>query len=528
MSEHPLTRRQFLAATAATLGGLHLLDPLSAARAGLPTTDPAAPLGLDWTGKLPWDRVVDVSSVPGPDWDSRFAKAQEALAAGGGGVVYFPAGEYRFRDHIELEDGIVIRGAGPRGRTRAHDEGFSPPTRFEFPKYEPRFSGEGTPIDTAFKGIYLKNPERGGRCGVVHVAINRGHIHFSEGDDHRCEGERLVLGCVLRNAAVADPGIPDRSIGQHPWQRYTRWHYGAVEVQGAGNILIANNRLPPATDSFTMKGYVIRARRQRGRDGKATVEYDVVFDYDNRPGLCISHYCVGAPGGEEPSGTPDSHPWGFRKGIVIRDNYVYSTGRTAIAFSGDGTLCANNIIRFPKDVWRQTNTGRQETSGSSTNDNRAVEMRGWRWTVENNDYEVHRNWAADHAYYINDGEGLMHENHCNSRILESRLVGNRGNAYLSLYKTGGIDGLLVEDNDIRVDRGLAIFVEADHDKERRGPCRNVTIQGNTTAGGGILIAGSPASKNVVRANRHTGERGVIRNRAEARLEDNEGYEVVTS
>ena len=121
----------------------------------------------------------------------------------------------------------------------------------------------------------------------------------------------------------------------------------------------------------------------------------------------------------------------------------------------------------------------------------------------------------------------MPETHCNSHIRDSRLGGNRGNAYLSIYTTGGIDGLLIEDNDVTVDRGLAIFVEADHDAKRRGPCRRVTIANNRTAGGGILIAGKPASDNVVRGNRHTGDRGVIRNAAEARLEDNPGYVVTT-
>ena len=73
---------------------------------------------------------------------------------------------------------------------------------------------------------------------------------------------------------------------------------------------------------------------------------------------------------------------------MIRDNYIYSTGRTAIAFTGDEVVCAGNVVRFQKDVWRQTNTGLKETSGSSTNDNRAVQMHGYRWRVEDNDYEV--------------------------------------------------------------------------------------------------------------------------------------------
>ena len=166
-------------------------------------------------------------------------------------------------------------------------------------------------------------------------------------------------------------------------------------------------------------------------------------------------------------------------------------------------------------------------------------MRGYRWRLEDNDYEVYRNWCSDHKYYINDGEGLMHENHCNSAIIDSVLRNNRGNTYLSLYKTGSIDGLLIEGNDIRVEkrddrdapginRAIAIFVESDHDirKNNRGPCCNVTIINNTTVGG-ILLGGQPSSGNIVQGNRNI--QGTARIYLQARLvkiEDNKGYETV--
>ena len=67
------------------------------------------------------------------------------------------------------------------------------------------------------------------------------------------------------------------------------------------------------------------------------------------------------------------------------------------------------LIRFEDNVWRPTTTGNSISKGSSNNDNRAVQMRGWRWTVEGNDYVVHRNWAADKSYRINDGGKLVNE-----------------------------------------------------------------------------------------------------------------------
>ncbi|MCK4293287.1 MAG: hypothetical protein KAY65_08825 [Planctomycetes bacterium] len=480
----------------------------------LPRDNPAAKYKLKWSDEIKWSNVASIAECQGETLEEHLRKVQAVLAAKGGGVVYFPAGVYKFKDSLYIKDGIVTRGADLVSVNDARDVRYRPPTQFEFPKYAPTFEGEGTPIDTAFKGIYLEDPEHASNCGVVNIAINRGHIDFQEGPDHKSGRNRLVHGCVLRNAAVADPKIPDKKGSQHPWQRFTQRHHAAIAIRASENILVANNRLPESgEDNFVMKGYILKDRT-----------FDVVFDYDNRPGLYINDYGLGGSGGKGPDGTPQTHPWGFRKGIVIRDNYVFCTGRCAISFTGDGTICANNVIRFKDNIWRPTTTGANLTKGSSTNDNRAIQMRGWRWTVEGNDYIVYRNWAADRKYKINDGEGLMHEDHVNSSVLDSKLINNKGNSYISIYKTGGINGLLVKGNDIRTRGGIsAIYVVANRNS---GPyeCKNVSIIGNTTSGSGIQIAGSPGENNIVRDNRHIGRDGRIINEANARCENNTGYE----
>jgi hypothetical protein len=509
-------RRDFLAASTTSL----LMIPQWVSANEVPVDNPTAHLKLDWTQNLHWENVLDITTIKGTGkyWDKRLVQAQERLK-NSGGVVYFPAGEYHFEDHIYLKSGIILRGANPMGSTKAHDEKYQPPARIEFPRYNPIFTGNGTPTDSAFKGIYLEAPAKAENCGVVNLSINRGHIHFKETEDHQCGGQRIVYGCVLRNAAVADPNIPSSNIMQHPWQRFTARHHAAVDVTGSANILIANNRLPKSgDDNFIMKDFRLKpARNSKDR-------YDVEFDYDNRPGLYIGHYCVGGPGGSGNDGTPDTHPWGFRKGIVIRDNYVFNTGRMCIGFGGEGTVCSNNITRIEKDVWRPTVTGAAATHGSSTNDNRAIEMRGWKWTVDGNDFVVHRNWCAEKDYAINDGEGLMHEDHCNSDIRESRLTNNKGNSYLSIYKCGVIDGLLVEGNDISVPSSIAdIYIVANRNSGNQ-PCRNVSILNNTTRSNGILIAGSPASNNVVKGNVHKGKsQGYLKNEAKAEVSGNKNY-----
>ncbi len=519
MNQHSLlSRREFVLASGAGAGALLLPQRLFAADA--PSDDPTAHLKLDWTDEVRWNNVLDVTKIEGNGkyWDKRLAKAQQQLANAGGGVAYFPAGEYYFENHIQLKTDIVLRGANPMGTTSARDDGYHPSTRFEFPKYVPLFKGDGTPIDTAFKGIYLEDPATAANCGVVNIDINRGHIHFYETEDHKCGGNRIVFGCMLRNAAVADPRIPSTKVKQHAWQRFTSRHHAAIDVKSAENILVANNRLPESGDNnFTMQGFLLKPSR-----GSAD-RFDVVFDYDNRPGLYVSHYCVGGPGGSGEDGTPESHPWGFRKGIVIRDNYIFNTGRMCIGFGGDAAVCANNITRIKKDVWRPTVTGESATHGSSTNDNRAIEMRGWHWTVDANDCIIHKNWCADRSYYINDGEGLMHEDHCNSDIRDSRLTNNKVNSYLSIYKCGNIDGLLIDGNDVSTPGNIPdIYVNANRNSGPQ-PCRNVTISNNTTRSNGILIQGSPASNNIICDNRHVGGKGVINNKANAKLSGNKGY-----
>jgi hypothetical protein len=506
--------------------------------ASAPSDDPTAALKQPWTAALKWSQVVDLSTQPGAGADEKLAAAQKELSAKGGGVIYLPPGEYRFKDSIRLLDGIILRGAAPTGEGDARKDSYQLTSRIEFPKYQFKAEGEGTPTDTAFKAIELADPAKASNCGVIHLAVNRGHILLGQTAEGACGKNRIVHGCILRNTAFADPGIPDKTIGQKPWQRHT-WRFGAaIEVKTAENLLVSNNRLPRSgDDDFKMDGYVVQAN-ERGK-GKVSVEIDgVPFDYDNRPGIYANHESLGGPGGQGPDGTPETHPLGFRKGVVVRNNYVYSTGRCAIGFTGDGTVCSDNVIRFARDVWRPSATGRDRTGGASTNDNRAMEIRGWRWTVANNDYQVYRNYSFDRAYYINDGEGLMHEDHANSTIRDSVMTGNKGNAYLSLYKTAGINGLLVENNEILLADNAgslpAIFVCSNRTNDAF-PTRNVRILNNTVGGTGIIIDGSKeSSNNLIQGNRTKGPANgraggyVIFNQANAKVENNTGFDRVES
>jgi hypothetical protein len=117
-------------------------------------------------------------------------------------------------------------------------------------------------------------------------------------------------------------------------------------------------------------------------------------------------------------------------------------------------------------------------------------------------------------------------------VKDSVLTNNRGNTYLSIYKTAGVDGLLVEGNEIKLGDGKqtiagghAIYVDANRNKEKF-VCRKVSIIKNKMAGGGILIRGEMGEDNIVKGNRNVGEGKVKMTIAAAGVkeEDNEGFE----
>lgn len=238
-----IDRRTFIQGSGFALGAC-LLSPRSTHAAEVPINNPTEKLNLPWTGELRWEQAIDIRSIAGDGkyWDKRLAEAQRILGEKGGGTVFFPAGEYAFEEFIKLRDGVVLRGATPAKRD-AHETGFAPTAKIVFPKYIPLFKGDGTPIDTAFKGIVLDEPGKASNCGVAFLSIDRGHIHLSEEDGHRCGRNRLVYGCVLTNAAVADPNIKrSKKVDQPGWHRVISRHHAAIDVKSA--LQLRHPRLP--------------------------------------------------------------------------------------------------------------------------------------------------------------------------------------------------------------------------------------------------------------------------------------------
>ncbi|MGC9455653.1 MAG: hypothetical protein ACP5HU_12445 [Phycisphaerae bacterium] len=519
----------------------------------LPADNPVRTLYGDdapgWTDEPAWQRVVSIDDYPGESPDEKFRAARDDLVERGGGVIYFPAGTYEFSEDVVLDDGIIIRGRAPVDVTDARDDGYELGTKFVFPRYKPTFEGDGTPLDTAFRKITLAETQTADNVGVVNIHINRGHIYFPDGPDHQTGSNRLVMGNIMRNTAIADPSIPREDIGQHGWQRWTQRHRAAIHVYSGENLFVANNRLPESgEENFEQPGYVLAQNKTDVHDlafdparhdyEKVVMDSGIVFDYDNRPGIYANDFGIGAPGDGLPNGTPESHPHGFRKGTIIRNNHIFATGRCPIAFCGDGTIVEGNVIRIPAGVWRPTCRGFETTGPGSTNDNRGIQCRGYRWVVRNNDIEVHSNRTYDRQHYICDGEGIMHENHVNSKVLDSKVVDNELNAYICIWRVE-VDGLEIRGNEVNkapsavIDLEPAIAVKGRKRFEGQPYCpvRNLTIADNTVRNAAITVLGEDRGNIVIENNISLDERPaalVVENVSPDRMENNRKFTVFES
>lgn len=96
-----------------------------------------------WTDRVKWANAIDMKAYDkGKNDFEKFEAARDELAAKGGGVLYYPAGIYDFKDApsdgpsgrgLMLRSGVVIRGEKPEGKPLAVKDGkLDLKTRFVF------------------------------------------------------------------------------------------------------------------------------------------------------------------------------------------------------------------------------------------------------------------------------------------------------------------------------------------------------------------------------------------------------------
>ncbi len=248
-----------------------------------------------WTRSIHWDRITNVPSVTGlltagNRIDSLVLQQTiQKISAGGGGVLYFPAGTYQFAAHVLLADGVVLRGEQPSTVKQAQNNTYAPPTRFEFPRYVPSREGAGTANGSAFKCIMAAaGPTQ--NFGLVDLDINRAVIAFDPAmlpggpSDKTLYRNVIVMGIRQNNCALPAANIPTgtQQGEKRAWQRWPRTDIGNINIAVSQNLTLANNRLNDAiTDEFEQPNYLTD-------DGFLFAGSQALFSYSSQYGIRVN------------------------------------------------------------------------------------------------------------------------------------------------------------------------------------------------------------------------------------------------
>lgn len=356
---------------------------------------------FQWTAdEFAWEQEFDVTTYgavadgdyaesTGTDNWGAFNDAMRAAASwaeenGKAAIVRIPAGVYFIGESLLIPPGVVLRGDDPApGEAWATDlenpdesganPDFDPPSKLVFPKYEPAFSGNGTPVagdsGVGFKRIYSDalaqwdsaDPDpvdfaAHARIGLVNLDINRAGIildtpernPIKDGGNWSGKAESLLLppflneggigqyfivfGIKSNNAAVADgadgvnSGVPNDN--QNAWQR-NPWRFNAsIRVVSGGHALIANNQCNYLSyqntdswgragdpdpvyvdDSFDQDGYLARADDNQYYPLNGAGK--AVFRHSNQYGISVNGLYFFAKAGKQ--GAP-TDAWGNGNG----------------------------------------------------------------------------------------------------------------------------------------------------------------------------------------------------------------------
>jgi hypothetical protein len=493
-----------------------------------PTNNPIAAAYGDsayaWANQIRWDNVYDITAYGGvgdgvTDNLAAFNAARDAANAAGGGVVYIPAGTFKFSDSINLKDGVVVRGVDPTGITSAKTAGYAPASKLVFPQYVPTLSGSGTANSTAFKQIRSVSPYQDSNIGLVNLDINRAVVNFGAvGDSYGGTGDInarnkniVVFGVRSNNAAVPDPNV-GVSTKQFAWQRFS-YRFGAnIIVQPYQNALVANNRLNDApTDTYNQPGYKL----SDGTILSGTFDGGyALFNYTDHYGILAGRQ--GNPG-QVTSSTPIEDVMDMRPGIDIVDNYVLTTMRVKIQASGYGLNVNNNIVTDTNGVpffgssykkgWVDA-TGTKKMGNSETLENRGMDTTGWNITVNGNDVTAYKHTNGWSGYVSVDGEGILNQANASPIVNGMTIANNTLHNYLgAIYKTGETRNVLVEGNTVY--NGATpgqIYIESNKNGGDNYPMYNVIVRNNYVQSG-ILCMSALYSNSATDGNLVTGNTG---------------------
>lgn len=441
-----------------------------------------------WTDTLQWYNQIDMSLYGnGNNAFEKFENARDELAAQGGGVLFYPAGEYDFSDApligpngrgLMLKQGVVILGETPTIDDDARDGQLQLLTKFIFP-YQTKtdsageWSGE-VPHNWSIVGLYADATERisdQNYVGIAWIHLIGATIYWGPdmiwgetyataaswlgkkavGDwqNRQPDGThpadpfagggpkfesyvsggtgRFVFGCVIEDAAVLDD---IHNYGAGPDGFFT-YRFGArIGVYGS-RVFVANNLLPKSDKNFKYKQLVYHPQT------KVKEVAWIMFDYGHAQGVQINKDLLGwARGGASQSAYDyaDYYEQGtgyFEPGVIVRDNYVWNHGNKGFDVSGKWVTIQNNHnerVRFVQG---------DDPYNLGTNPQWQLTLNGYARNKGNDDnlsrafdlagqalWVDHNYMTGTGSYPGNDGESILCQLHGGTDILSWAVTHN--------------------------------------------------------------------------------------------------------
>lgn len=402
------------------------------------------PAAFSWANQIRWQCVYNIKDFAGPSDNERYLAARSAAIEDGGGVIYLPADIYYFLDDLPLGDNIVLRGDPPE-QPNAKADGFKPPTRLVFPKYEPSRSGEGTPNETAFKKIITPNPDTDSNVGLIFLDIDRGAIDLTGNADTGTMKNRLVFSVRSNNVAEPAPSVPDTSF-QPSWLRYSHRQAANIRLTTSENALVANNRLNDAiTDAYDQSSYV--AKTQDGSIVSYLEGERVPFSYTDHHGIVLNR---SKPDGFTFARSGEDEPGLFRPGITVQDNWVFKTMGAGIQAAGEGLTIRRNVVSdMPGKVAWVDPTGTRQPDKTMSFENQAIDWSGHNVTIEGNNFVVYRHKIMDTPDASADGDGIVIQPCCGGTSVNGVVIRNNiGKGSIEMASVSDVQRVLIEENKI--------------------------------------------------------------------------------
>ena len=258
-----------------------------------------------WTQKLKWKSVTNADQIVGlVDKDGKvdstiLASTMNNISKLGGGIIYFPPGNYFFNFNLVMQNGVILRGGSPKGSLQAVDANYTLPTKFNFPKYDPL--GKGANTAGVLKRVNCGDTSKV-NFGIVNIDVNRAIIDF-----YRSGNDNVIVFGLRSNNAVSFHATSDRWVDKikQGWQKYPNLNEANISIKSDNNAVIANCRINDSiTDDFEMPNF-------QTNDGYIFKE-NIKFQYAFHPGIALR--------------------WPEKEGLdlQISDNFVRCGGPTKI------------------------------------------------------------------------------------------------------------------------------------------------------------------------------------------------------